>query len=117
MAVQPGEGDADSDSGVAIFNPFSSRPNPDFNPNRPIGPTNPQTLRDGFPGNVIPAALLNAAAARMVQRHVPEPNSMGDMGMGMTMMGAPTVFEPTRIPITSSTSATCATPITRGRSG
>jgi hypothetical protein len=81
-----------SDSGVTIFNPFSSRPNPDFNPSRPAGPTNPQTLRDAFPGNIIPTQLLYSAAAKMVQKHVPEPNSMGDMGMGMTMMGAPTVF-------------------------
>jgi len=28
----------------------------------------------------------------MVQKYVPQPSSMGDMGMGMTMMGAPTVF-------------------------
>ena len=89
----PAEAQGDfSESGVAIFNPFSSRTNPDFNPNRPVSPTNPQTLRDAFAGNIIPATLLNPAAARMVQRHVPEPNSMGDMGMGMTMMGASTVF-------------------------
>ena len=49
-------------------------------------------LRDPFPGNVIPAALLNSAAARMVQNFVPLPNTMGDMGMGLTMMGTPTVF-------------------------
>jgi hypothetical protein len=81
-----------SNSGVTIFNPLSSHANPNFDPTRPITSANPQNLRDPFPGNIIPAPLLNTAAARMVQNYVPEPNSMGDMGMGMTMMGAPTVF-------------------------
>jgi hypothetical protein len=36
--------------------------------------------------------LINPAAALMVQKYVPRPNTMGDMSMGMTMMGAPTVF-------------------------
>jgi hypothetical protein len=80
-----------SQSGVAIFNPSSSHANPGYDPAKPVSPANPQVLRDPFPGNVIPIQLLNPAAARMVQKYVPEPNSMGDM-MGMTMMGAPTVF-------------------------
>ena len=41
-------------SGATIFNPFSSRPNPNFDPTRPISPANPQIIRDPFPGNVIP---------------------------------------------------------------
>src|SRR5689334_12330503 len=37
----PAEAQGDfSDSGVAIFNPFSSRANPDFNPGRAAGPAN-----------------------------------------------------------------------------
>jgi len=81
-----------SDSGVTIYNPASSHANPNFDPSRPVSPANPQVLRDPFPGNVIPAPLLYPASVRMLQRYVPRPNSMGDMGMGMTMMGAPTVF-------------------------
>jgi hypothetical protein len=81
-----------SDTGAAIYNPMSSRPNPDFDPSRPAGSPNPRILRDAFPGNVIPASLLNPASLRMVERYVPRPNTMGDMGMGMTMMGVPTVF-------------------------
>src|SRR5262249_32510996 len=38
-----------SDSGATIFNPNSSRPNPNFDPSRPISAANPQTLRDPFP--------------------------------------------------------------------
>lgn len=81
-----------SDAGLTVYNPLSSSPNPNFDPSRPISPSNPQVVRDAFPGNVIPPSLLNTPAARMVQNYVPQPNSMGDMSMGMTMMGAPTVF-------------------------
>jgi hypothetical protein len=81
-----------SDSGVSIFNPSSSHANPNFDPSRPVSPANPQVIRDPFPGNVIPSQLLNPAAALMVQKYVPLPNMMGDTAMGMTMMGAPTVF-------------------------
>jgi hypothetical protein len=81
-----------SDSGVTVYNPLSSHTNPNFDPSRPVSPTNSQVLRDPFPGNIIPASLINAASSRMVRNYVPQPNSMGDMSMGMTMMGAPTVF-------------------------
>lgn len=81
-----------SDAGTTIYNPNTSRPNSNYNPGRPVSASNPQVLRDPFPGNIIPASLLNPAASRMLQRYVPRPNTMGDMGMGMTMMGTPTVF-------------------------
>ncbi|MDE3167083.1 MAG: hypothetical protein KGN36_14855, partial [Acidobacteriota bacterium] len=80
-----------SNSGVSVFDPSSSRANPNFDRSRPVSAANPQILRDPFPGNVIPVQRLNPAAARMVQTYVPQPNTMGGMG-GMTMMGAPTVF-------------------------
>jgi hypothetical protein len=81
-----------SQSGVDIFNPFSSAPNPNFNPNLPLGPTNPKTIRAPFPNNTIPPALLSPVATTMLNRYVPQPNMMGGMGLGMTMMGTPQVF-------------------------
>lgn len=81
-----------SESGVAIYNPFTSRDNPNFNPSQPVSPTNPQILRDPFPGNVIPENLINSVPATMLGKYVPRPNMMGDMGMNMTMMGQPMVF-------------------------
>jgi hypothetical protein len=80
-----------SQSGVTIYNPFSSHPNPNYDPKRPVSPSNPQNLRDPFPGNVIPQQNLNPAATRMAQRYLPQPNTM-NMGQTMTMMGTPTVF-------------------------
>ena len=76
-------------AGVTIFNPFSAHPNPNFDPTKPISKNNPQILRDPFPGNIIPANLINPVAMTFLQKYVPRPNA--DMGMGMTMMGQPTV--------------------------
>jgi hypothetical protein len=79
-----------SNSGATIYNPFSSHPNPGYDPTRPVSPSNPQVIRDPFPGNIIPAQYLNHSALRMAQGYLPLPNTM-DMG-SMTMMGTPTVF-------------------------
>jgi Carboxypeptidase regulatory-like domain len=76
-------------AGVNIFNPLSSHPNPNFDPTRPVSPTNPRILRDPFPGNVIPANLISPVAMMFLQNYVPRPNTMSMMGM--TMMGQPTV--------------------------
>ena len=80
-------------SGLKIYNPFTARPNPNFDSTKPISPTNPQIIRDPFPNNIIPENLINPAAALFVQKYLPRPNM--DMGRnsceGMTMMGQPTV--------------------------
>ena len=81
-----------SQSGVNIFDPFSSSPNPNFNPNKPVSPTNPKTIRAPFPNNTIPATLLSPVSTTMLSRYVPRPNMTGGMGLGMTMMGTPQVF-------------------------
>jgi hypothetical protein len=81
-----------SDAGATIYNPYTTHSNPNYDPSKPAGPTNPKTLRDPFPGNIIPPNLINSASSKMLKNYVPMPNQM-DMGMsGMTMMGTPTVF-------------------------
>jgi hypothetical protein len=80
-------------AGVTIYNPFSSHANPSFDPTKPVSPTNPQVIRDPFPGNVIPANLIDPKAAQFLRQFIPRPNmDMGMNGCGMSMMGAPTVF-------------------------
>lgn len=79
-----------SGSGVNIFNPFSAHSNPNYDPSKPVSAKNPETLRDQFPGNVIPAILLQKAPSIMLSKYTPLPNAAG-AGMGMSMMGAPTV--------------------------
>ena len=81
-----------SGSGEVIYDPASSRANPNYNPALPVTTANPQTLRNPFPNDVIPSIRLNSAAALMLQNYVPRPNTMGDMGYGMTMNGTPAVF-------------------------
>ena len=94
-------------SGTTIYNPFSAHPNPTYDPTKPISKTNPQIIRDPFPGNVIPAnavnpttglPLINPAAQQFMMNYVPMPNVGMGMGMdmraigcGMTMMGSPTL--------------------------
>ncbi|MDT5295709.1 MAG: hypothetical protein QOJ76_2589, partial [Acidobacteriota bacterium] len=79
-------------SGTTIYNPFSAHPNPNFDATKPVGPANPQIIRDPFPGNVIPSNLINPVALAFLQKYVPRPNTgMGMNGCGMTMMGVPTV--------------------------
>ena len=79
-------------SGATIYNPFSSHPNPNFDPTKPVGPSNPQIIRDEFAGGVIPQHLIDPKAQLFLRKYVPRPNlEMGMMGCGMTMMGAPTV--------------------------
>ncbi|HUQ95890.1 MAG TPA: carboxypeptidase-like regulatory domain-containing protein [Bryobacteraceae bacterium] len=62
-------------AGVNIFNPFSSRNNPDFDPSRPVSPSNPQILRDPFPQNRIPVNLISPAASIMLNKYVVRPNT------------------------------------------
>lgn len=81
-------------AGVNIYNPFSSHPNPEYNPAKPAGPSNPRLIRDQFPGNQIPVDLLSPVALAMVSKYVPRPNVDGmgmSMGAAMVMMGQPTV--------------------------
>ncbi|MCL5742890.1 MAG: hypothetical protein M1541_03025, partial [Acidobacteria bacterium] len=70
-----------SQAGVNIFNPFSSRNNPDFNPSLPVSPSNPQILRDQFPQNRIPADLISPVASIMLNKYVVRPNMSPGVGV------------------------------------
>jgi len=79
-------------SGATIFNPFSSKPNPNFDPTKPVSSGNPQVIRDQFPGNIIPQNLIDPKARLFLSKYIPRPNmEMGMQGCGMTMMGIPQV--------------------------
>ncbi len=75
-----------SQSGQRIYNPFSATSNPNFNPNQPVSPSNPQLIRAAFSNNIIPPSMMSPVALQVLQ-HVPLPNlssssAMGGMGMG-----------------------------------
>ncbi len=85
-----------SDSGTAIYNPFSASPNPNYNPAEPVSPSNPQIIRSQFPGNIIPTTLMSPVGVKVLQS-APLPNlapgasgmgGMGGMSMG-SMAGTP----------------------------
>jgi hypothetical protein len=82
-----------SQSGVDIFDPSTTRPNPGFDPSLPVSKSNPQYLRDQFQYNgvlnVIPPDRLAMAPSIMLNKYTPRSNTM-NMG-GSTMMGQPTV--------------------------
>jgi len=82
-----------SQSGVDIFDPNTTQPNPNFNPQLPVSKTNPQYVREQFQYNgvlnVIPPDRIGQAASIMLGKYTPRPNTM-DMG-SMSMMGQPTV--------------------------
>jgi len=83
-------------SGTTIYDPLTAHPNPSFNPAKPVSPSNPQIIRDPFPGNMIPQNRINPAALLFLQKYAPRPNvdpgmAMGSAACGMTMMGAPTL--------------------------
>ena len=95
VATVPTEDEINGDfemSGATIYNPFSSHPNPGFDPTRAVSPSNPQVIRDQFPNNRIPQGMIDSRAKLFLTKYIPRPNlEMGMMGCGMTMMGAPTV--------------------------
>jgi len=78
-------------SGVTIYDPNTTVTNPNYNPNLPVSAQNPQFTRQPFPDNKIPLDRMNSVAVTMLKQYTPQPNLMMGMGMGMTMMGQPTV--------------------------
>ena len=82
-----------SNSGVDIYDPNTTAPNPSFNPGLPASKTNPQYIRQQFVyngvKNVIPPGRLTQAASIMLNKYTPLPNT-SNIGSA-TMMGQPTV--------------------------
>ena len=62
---------------IPIYDPLTTRPNPNFNSGQPVSASNPQFLRDPFSGNVIPSARLHAIGLNVASIY-PLPNGPGD---------------------------------------
>lgn len=78
-------------SGVTIYDPATTKPNPSYNPSLPVTAQNPQFTRQPFPDNKIPRSRMNQIAVTMLTQYTPMPGMMMDGMGGMTMMGQPTV--------------------------
>ncbi len=60
-----------------IYDPESARPNPNFNPNLPVSPSNPKIIRQQFQENIIPTWRINKVAAAVLSQFVVAPNLPG----------------------------------------
>jgi len=63
-----------SQSGITIYDPLTTRLNPNFNSSAAVGPNNPQYIRDPFPGNIIPPERLNQVGFNLANAY-PLPNN------------------------------------------
>jgi hypothetical protein len=52
---------------VTIYDPLTTRPNPAFDPTKAVSLTNPQYLRDPFPGNKIPQNRMNPLSLALMR--------------------------------------------------
>lgn len=60
-----------------IYDPLTIRPNPAYNPSKPISLSNKEYLEDPFPGNVIPSGRIDQVALNILKDY-PAPNQAGD---------------------------------------
>ncbi len=59
---------------VTIYDPLTTRPNPSYDPKKPVSAENLQYLRTPFPGNKIPLSRLDPVARSLVALY-PRPNA------------------------------------------
>ncbi len=62
---------------IPIYDPLTTRANPNFNSSLPVSATNPQFLRDQFPNNIIPQNRIHGVG-RNVASIYPQPNAPGN---------------------------------------
>jgi len=62
---------------IPVYDPLTTRLNPNFNASLPVSATNPQFLRDQFTGNQIPANRLNQVGLNVASIY-PLPNGPGN---------------------------------------
>lgn len=65
---------------IPIYDPAKTRPNPSFNSSLPASQSNPQYLRDPFPGSIIPADRIDPIATGILS-YVDLPN-LGPLPLG-----------------------------------
>jgi hypothetical protein len=68
---------------IPIYDPLTTRLNPAFNSSAPVSATNPQYLRDPFPGNRIPANRINPVGLNVASIY-PLPNQPGNFNNYVT---------------------------------
>jgi hypothetical protein len=62
---------------VVIYDPLTTRANPNYDSSKPVSATNPQFIRDPFPNNIIPLNRQDPVGRALLQ-FFPKPNRPGD---------------------------------------
>ena len=62
---------------IPVYDPSTTTANPNYDPNQPTGPNNLPYNRTQFPGNVIPASMIQNSMANSWLKLVPSPNLPG----------------------------------------
>jgi hypothetical protein len=70
-----------SQSGVTVYDPSTTYANPNYNPALPTSKTNPVSLRNPLPDDMIPMERMNSVSMQVLN-YVPMPNMDSMMGMG-----------------------------------
>jgi hypothetical protein len=65
-----------SETGISVYDPLSTRLNPNFNASLPASANNPQYIRDQFPKNIIPTNRINPVGQAILNAY-PAPNTGG----------------------------------------
>ena len=104
---------------IPIYDPLTTRLNPDFNSTWPVSATNPQFLRDPFPDNIIPADRINPVGPQHRQ-HLPAAERAGQFRQlhldGRSRDHRPRLLGPRRSPLSGqATRSSCGS--TTGSSG
>jgi carboxypeptidase family protein len=60
---------------IPIYDPRTTRPNPNFDPSKPVSLTNLQFIRTPFPNNIIPQGRINPIAQKLLAFY-PKPNNV-----------------------------------------
>jgi hypothetical protein len=60
---------------IPIYDPRTTRANPNFDPSKPVSLTNLQFIRDPFPNNIIPQGRINPVAQKLLAFY-PRPNNV-----------------------------------------
>jgi len=68
------ERNGDFRGGPTVYDPITTRPNPNYNPSAPVTSSNAQFLRDPFPNNVIPQDRFDPISRNIIP-YWPGPNN------------------------------------------
>jgi hypothetical protein len=73
---------------VTIYDPLTTRPNPAFDPSKAVSLTNPQYLRDPFPGNKIPEDRMDPLSLALM-KYWSDPTGAGAVDGTLNLVRVP----------------------------